>query len=187
MLLNSGNAKLGWKLIPFYLLANTGKRISTEMIFKNNGLAIAFICNHCPYVKDIINRMVEDFNELLKIKVGVVAIMPNDTNTYPEDSYENMIKFAKKNKFTFPYLYDEDQKVAAEYNAVCTPDFFCFDKNKQLFYRGRLDNLKYQSKHKYKRKKELIEAYRLKINDNNIQSKQHASMGCSIKWKKNII
>ena len=103
------------------------------MIFKNNGLAIAFICNHCPYVKDIINRMVEDFNELLKIKVGVVAIMPNDTNTYPEDSYENMIKFAKKNKFTFPYLYDEDQKVAAEYNAVCTPDFFVLIKTNNYF------------------------------------------------------
>ena len=98
------------------------------------------------------------------MNVGTVAIMPNDTESYPEDSYENMKKFSKNNNFKFHYLYDRRSKTVAEsYNAVCTPDFFCFDKNKKLFYRGRLDNLKYQSKKKNLRKKELLNAFKLKI------------------------
>ena len=91
---------------------------------KTNGIVVAFICNHCPYVKDIIDRVVEDFNELEKLNVGSVAIMSNDVESYPEDSFENMKKFSKLNKFKFHYLYDEEQNVAESYGAVCTPDFF---------------------------------------------------------------
>ncbi len=185
MLLNSENVNKGWKFKNFKLLSVSGKRVNVNNLIKTNGLVIAFICNHCPYVKDIINRMVEDFIELEKQDVGLVAIMPNDTENYPEDSFDKMIRFAKKHKFHFDYLYDEFQDVASLYGAVCTPDFYCFDKNRQLFYRGRLDNLRYQSKYKKLRKKELVNAFRLKIEKNIIESSQYASMGCSIKWKKN--
>ena len=184
MLLNSKIVNKGWEMKPFNLLSVSGNYINSHDVKKKNGLLIAFICNHCPYVKDIVNRMVSDFNELKKLDVGIVAIMSNDTDNYPEDSYENMIKFSNSNKFTFHYLYDEKQDVAKNYNAVCTPDFYCFDKNNQLFYRGRLDNLRYQSKNQNLRKKELVHSFKLKINDNVTQALQHSSMGCSIKWKR---
>ena len=184
MLLNSKIVNKGWKMKPFSLLSVSGNYINCQDIKKPNGLVIAFICNHCPYVKDIVNRMVKDFNELINLDVGIIAIMSNDAESYPEDSYENMIKFSNQNKFNFHYLYDKNQEVAKNYNAVCTPDFFCFDKKNLLFYRGRLDNLKYQSKNQKLRKKELVCSFKLKINDNKTQDLQHSSMGCSIKWKK---
>jgi len=130
--------------------------------------------------------MVKDFNELKKIDVGVTAIMPNDSDSYPEDSYENMIEFSIQNKFSFHYLYDGKQEVSKKYGAVCTPDFFCFDQNLELFYRGRLDNLRYQSKNLLSRKKELLDAFNFKITTGNIIANQNSSIGCSIKWKKNI-
>jgi len=97
-----------------------------------------------------------------------------------------MIKFSNQHNFNFHYLYDKDQEIARNYNAVCTPDFFCFDNNKELFYRGRLDNLKYQSKNEISRIKELVNSIKLKIKENMIETLQHSSIGCSIKWKKNI-
>ena len=184
MLINSKIVNKGWKLKPFELLSVQGSNVNEKILFKKNGLVIAFICNHCPYVKDIINRLVMDFQELNGIDVGTVAIMPNDAESYPEDSYENMIKFAKENNFSFHYLFDQSQEIAKSYNAVCTPDFFCFDKNKELFYRGRLDNLKYKSKDSLSRIKELVNAYKLKNTKGLAVEKQYSSMGCSIKWKK---
>ncbi|MDC3023884.1 redoxin domain-containing protein, partial [Alphaproteobacteria bacterium] len=130
-----------------------------------------------------INRIVIDFNELNSLEVGTVAIMPNDVDSYPEDSYENMIIFAKENNFQFHYLYDKNQQVARAYNAVCTPDFFCFDKNSELFYRGRLDDLKYKSKSFLSRKKDLVNAVKLNIKKGLTIDNQNSSMGCSIKWK----
>ena len=183
MLLKSKIVNKGKKLIPFNLLSVDGNKVNEKSLFKKNGLVLAFICNHCPYVKDIINRVVKDFNELNNINVGTAAIMPNDTESYPEDSYENMIKFAKENNFSFHYLFDESQIVAKSYSAMCTPDFFCFDKNKELFYRGRLDNLKYKSKSSLSRKKELVNAFNLKVFKGLTVNKQYSSMGCSIKWK----
>ena len=185
MLLNSKIVNKGWKLRPFSLLSVDGNIITDKDLIKSNGLIVAFICNHCPYVKDIIGRMVNDFKELEKLEVGTAAIMPNDANNYPEDSYDNMIKFSNQHNFNFHYLYDKDQEIARNYNAVCTPDFFCFDNNKELFYRGRLDNLKYKSKNLLPRKKELVEAVKLKINKGKTVEEQYSSMGCSIKWKKN--
>ena len=185
MLLNSKIVNKGWRMLSFGLLSVQGQQIHQKDLIKKNGLVIAFICNHCPYVKDIINRVVLDFKELNSIDVGTVAIMPNDVDNYPEDSYEKMISFSKINNFSFHYLYDEAQQVAKDYNAVCTPDFFCFDKNQELFYRGRLDNLKYKSKNLLPRKKELVEAVKLKINKGKTVEEQYSSMGCSIKWKKN--
>ena len=183
MLLKSKIVNKGKKLIPFNLLSVNGSKINERILFKKNGLVLTFICNHCPYVKAIINRVVKDFEELNNIGVGTAAIMPNDTESYPEDSYENMIKFAKENNFTFHYLFDESQVVAKSYSAICTPDFFCFDKNKELFYRGRLDNLKYKSKSSLSRKKDLVNAFKLKIVKDLTVDKQYSSMGCSIKWK----
>ena len=186
MLLNSKIVNKGWKMHPFSLLSVSGSMVTDKDLLKKNGLVIAFICNHCPYVKDIIGRMVNDFNELEELGVGTVAIMPNDADNYPEDSYENMIKFSEKFNFSFHYLYDQNQEIAKKYNAVCTPDFYCFDKNKKLFYRGRLDNLRYQSKNEISRKKELVNSFKEKIKGNILEEVQYSSMGCSIKWKKNI-
>ncbi len=150
---------------------------------KKNGMVIAFICNHCPYVKDIISKVVNDFDILQSLDVGVAAIMPNDTEQYPEDSYEKMKEFSHNNKFSFPYLYDKDQSVANTYQAVCTPDFFGFSKNNKLIYRGRLDNLKFQEKNK-NREPSLINAFKQMLKNNSIVENQISSIGCSIKWKR---
>ena len=184
MLLSSKKIIHGFKAQEFNLINIDNNMISIDQVLAKNGLVVAFICNHCPYVKDLISRLVKDFEYLLNIEVGVVTIMPNDTDNYPEDSFESMKSFAKKNKFSFPYLIDKDQSVAKAYKAVCTPDFFCFDKNKYLFYRGRLDNLKYKEKQDI-RETSLLNAVREKLYNNNYIENQISSMGCSIKWKNN--
>ena len=112
--------------------------------------------------------------------------MPNDYQSYPEDSFENMKNFSKIYSFSFPYLIDSDQIIAKKYGAICTPDFFCFDKKDKLFYRGRLDNLKYMQEEQSNRKPELVIAFEEMIKNNNIVDNQINSMGCSIKWKKKI-
>ena len=183
MLLNSKKINTRFETVAFKLLDVSGKLISHNDIKKKNGMVIAFICNHCPYVKDIISRVVNDFDILQSLDVGVAAIMPNDTEQYPEDSYEKMKKFSLNNKFSFPYLYDKDQSVANAYQAVCTPDFFGFNKNNKLFYRGRLDNLKFQENNK-NREPSLINAFKQMLKNNSIVENQISSIGCSIKWKK---
>ena len=182
MLLNSNIANIGMKAHDFKLLNINNKFYTLKNIRKKNGFVIAFICNHCPYVKDMISRLVSDFNYLLSIDVGVLTIMPNDYLSYPEDSFENMKNFSKINSFSFPYLIDSDQIIAKKYDAICTPDFFCFDKKDKLFYRGRLDNVKYKSKCE-KRERCLINAYLKIIENNSIVINQKRSIGCSIKWK----
>ena len=182
MLLNSKIVNKGWKMKPFSLLSVSGNYINCQDIKKPNGLVIAFICNHCPYVKDIITRLVDDFNALLKQDIGVAAVMPNDYKAYPEDSFENMVKFSNNNNFSFPYLFDNKQEVAKSYGAVCTPDFFCFDNRNKLFYRGRLDNVKFKANF-LEREKSIINAYEKMIKENSIVTKQFSSMGCSIKWR----
>ena len=182
MLLNSEKVIMGMIASDFSLLNINNNFYTLENIKKKNGFVIAFICNHCPYVKDMISRLVSDFNYLKRIDVGVVSIMPNNYEIYPEDSFENMQKFSNKNNFNFPYLLDSDQLVAKKYGAVCTPDFFCFNNENKLFYRGRLDDLKYKSKFK-KREKSLINSFLKMIDSNTIIKNQKSSMGCSIKWK----
>ena len=183
MLLSSKKINTKFETVPFELLDVSGKLISHNDIKKKNGMVIAFICNHCPYVKDIISKVVNDFDILESLDVGVAAIMPNDTEQYPEDSYEKMKEFSHNNKFSFPYLYDKDQSVAKTYQAVCTPDFFGFNKNNKLFYRGRLDNLKFQENNK-NREPSLINAFKQILKNNSIVENQISSIGCSIKWKK---
>lgn len=148
-----------------------------------NGTVVMFICNHCPYVKAIIARMVETAKALQENGIGVVAIMPNDTQSHPADSYENMQKFAKQNGFTFPYLIDETQETAKLYAAVCTPDIFGFNAEGQLQYRGRLDSAG-PNPADAATKPELFNAM-MRIKDIGAgPHEQFPSMGCSIKWKE---
>ena len=182
MLLKSNKVKIGYIVDNFSLQNIDNTYLEIHKISMKNGLVIAFICNHCPYVKDIISRLVEDFKHLKSLNVGVLAVMPNDTDKYPEDSFENMKKFSDYHNFKFPYLYDKNQLVAKKLNAVCTPDFFGFDNTNKLFYRGRLDNIRYKKKSN-NRETSLINAFNKKIKDNLIEKNQISSMGCSIKWR----
>ena len=142
MLTRTPICDFGKKAIPFKLKSTEGKIISLEELKGENGTLVMFICNHCPYVKAITKDIVEDCNELKKIGINSVAISSNDSTNYPEDSFDNMIKFAKKNNFSFPYLIDETQEIAKAYDAVCTPDFFGYNKDLELQYRGRSRELK---------------------------------------------
>src|SRR4030095_14171239 len=130
----------GWKAPPFCLPGVDGKTYSLDQVKGPNGTLVMFICNHCPYVKAVIDRIVRDVEELRGLGVGAVAISSNDAVHYPEDSFDNMMRFAADHGFTFPYLYDESQEVARAYDAACTPDFFIYDKDLQLVYRGQLDD-----------------------------------------------
>ena len=119
----------GKKAIPFELKSTDDKILKLEDITGKNGTLIMFICNHCPYVKAVTKDIVEDCKNLKKYGINSIAICSNDPVNYPEDSFENMVKFAKENYFSFPYLTDETQEVAKSYDAVCTPDFFGYNKN----------------------------------------------------------
>ena len=129
----------GWKAPPFTLPATDGKTYSLEALRGKTGTLVMFICNHCPYVKAVIDRIVRDCEELRGLGIGAVAISSNDVVHYPEDLFANMRRFAEAHRFGFPYLYDESQDVARAYDAVCTPDFFGFNADLELQYRGRLD------------------------------------------------
>ena len=144
---------------------------------------VMFICNHCPYVKAIIRDIVEDCKNLRKKGVNSIAIMSNDTKEYPEDSFENMKIFSKKFNFTFPYLIDETQKIAKEYGAVCTPDFFGYNSKLELQYRGRIRELK-DLKPINSGESDLSRAMRLIIKTGKGPKEQIPSMGCNIKWTK---
>ena len=147
----------------------------------SKGTLVMFICNHCPYVIAVLDRIVRDANELSKYGVGVVAICSNDSKTYPDDSYENMKIFSKKNSFSFPYLHDEDQSVAKAYDAVCTPDFFGYNADAKLQYRGRLDASRKEAG-PVDLKRDLFDAM-VQVSKTGIgPADQVPSMGCSIKW-----
>ena len=146
-----------------------------------NGTLIMFICNHCPYVRSVIGRIVEDAQALQAMGVGVAAIMSNDYRAYPADAPDRMRAFASENAFTFPYLLDETQDVARAYDAVCTPDFFGYDAELGLQYRGRLDESKTVLVPDARR--DLLEAMRTVAETGQGPRDQIASMGCSIKWK----
>jgi peroxiredoxin len=147
-----------------------------------NGMVVMFICNHCPYVKAVVDRIVRDARALRALGVGAVAISSNDATAYPEDSFENMAAFARRNGFDFPYLYDEPQEVARAYGAVCTPEFFGFDRDRVLRYHGRLDGSGRQPAAPDV-KRELYEAMRQLSETGLAPAEQTASIGCSIKWK----
>lgn len=147
-----------------------------------NGTVIMFICNHCPYVIAVIERIVVTANELAAHGIKTVAIMANDTENYPADSFENMKIFAEKHNFSFPYLIDETQDIAKAYDAVCTPDIFGFDKNGVLQYRGRLDSAANKPADE-NTVPELFNAMTEIKETGSVSFNQTPSMGCSIKWK----
>ena len=168
----------------FELKSTNNEIIKLNDVKGTNGTLVMFICNHCPYVKAVIKDIVEDCKNLKELGITAVAICSNDTINYPEDSFENMIEFAKKHQFNFPYLFDETQNVAKSYDAVCTPDFFGYNNNLELQYRGRI--------------RELINLKPVRAGDSDLYSamKQIAetgkgpemqipSAGCSIKWLDN--
>ena len=184
MSVNAPNDKLGWKA-PDFNLNNINNNVYTlEALRGQNGTVIAFICNHCPYVIAIAERLSFEAKELKKSEINTIAIMSNDANQYPEDSFENMVVFAKKYAFDFPYLHDKSQKIARNYGAVCTPDIFGFNSDLILQYRGRLDSGVINSKDK-NIKRELFEAMNKIKSDGIGPLKQFNSFGCSIKWKEN--
>ena len=147
------------------------------------GTLIMFICNHCPYVKAVIKDIVNDANNLKNLNVNTIAIMSNDTKNYPDDSFENMIKFSKINKFNFPYLHDETQEIAKKYGAVCTPDFFGYNRDLELQYRGRIRELK-DLKPVSTDKSDLFNAMKMIAETGKGPKNQIPSMGCNIKWFK---
>ena len=171
-------------LAPQFSLKNINNEIvSLDHTKGSNGTVIVFICNHCPYVKAIANRLKKEADELLKHSINTIAIMSNDVTNYPEDSFDNMKIFSEKYKFNFPYLYDETQEVAKKYKAVCTPDFFGFDKNLKLKYRGRIDSGVMNESQNSNIERELYNAM-IKIKNEGVGPlNQINSIGCSIKWK----
>lgn len=166
----------------FRLPATDGRTYGLDDVAGKNGTVIVFICNHCPYVKAVIGRMVADAHVLLGEGIGFAAICSNDANAYPEDSFENMRRFARNHRFGFPYLHDEDHSVARHYGAVCTPDFFGYDGGRKLKYRGRLDEGRVSPPPQGARR-ELVDAMRAIATAGKVPEPQLPSMGCSIKWK----
>ena len=172
------------KAEDFKLKSINNELISLRDIRGSNGTLIMFICNHCPYVKAIIQDLVEDCKNLKKEGINSVAIMSNDTKNYPEDSFDKMILFAKDNKFgDLEYLIDENQEVAKKYGAVCTPDFFGYNKDLGLQYRGRIRELK-NLKPIRNGESDLKSAMMMIAKTQNGPKEQIPSMGCNIKWIK---
>ena len=172
---------IGWKVSDFALPGIDGKTYSLAEVRGPKGTLVVFLCNHCPYVKASINRIVAEVNALRGIGIGTIAIMPNDAEAYPEDSFDNMKAFAARHDFTFPYVIDTNQEVARAYDAQCTPDFFGFNMRDELQYRGRLDASRMTSVSNARR--DLFEAMK-QIAETGLGPKEQVpSMGCSIKWK----
>lgn len=178
----SSKLLLGASAPDFRLPATDGKSYTLKDVAGPKGTVIVFICNHCPYVKAITGRLGQDAADLKAEGFGFAAICSNDAKSYPEDSFPNMKRFAEASRFPFPYLHDEDQKVARAYGAVCTPDFFGFDAAGNLGYRGRLDEGRTTPPPKGARR-ELVEAMRAIAATGSAPERQHPSVGCSIKWK----
>ena len=171
----------GEKAKDFNLLSTENKKLSLDDIKGERGTLIMFICNHCPYVKAVIKDIVQDVKFLESLGIKSTAIMSNDVKNYPEDSFKNMIFFSKLHNFSFPYVIDDTQKVAKKYGAVCTPDFFGYNKNLELQYRGRIRELK-DLKPITKGDSDLKVAMKLVATTGKGPDKQVPSMGCSIKW-----
>ena len=183
-LIHTPDAEKDLQAPDFKLKATDDSFYTRDQVMGDNGLVVMFICNHCPYVKAVIDRLVADCKILQeKYAVGCVAIMPNDTVNYPADSFENMKLFARNHGFTFPYVIDETQKIAKAYDAVCTPDIFGFDKNGKLAYRGRVDSAGAKDADE-NTQRELLEAMISVAENGTAPEVQHSSMGCSIKWKQ---
>lgn len=171
----------GWMAVDAVLPGTDGRSHSVLGAAGSGGLVVAFICNHCPYVRAVIDRIVRDARDLAPLGVGFVAVNANDATSHPEDSFPNMQRFAASHGFGFPYLHDEEQGLARAYGAVCTPDFFGFNGRLELQYRGRLDASRKESAPELRR--DLFEAMRQVAETGGGPREQIASIGCSIKWK----
>ena len=175
--------EFGKKADDFNLKSTSNKMISLNDVKGENGTLIMFICNHCPYVLATIKEAVKNCKELENDGIKSLAIMSNDPKVYEEDSFENMIQFAKDKEFNFPYLLDETQEIGKAYGAVCTPDFFGYNKNLELQYRGRIRELK-DLKPVNNEESELLNAMKIIAKTNSGPKEQFPSMGCGIKWFK---
>ena len=173
--------EFGWQAVDFELEGIDGEIYTLERVRGPGGTLVMFICNHCPYVRSVIGRIVRDVEDFKALGVGAVGINANDPAAYADDSFENMKVFAKRHGFNFPYLVDRTQEVARAYGAACTPDFFGFNKDLELQYRGRLDESKTTLVEGARR--ELYEAMVQVAKTGRGPSEQIASMGCSIKWR----
>jgi peroxiredoxin len=171
---------IGMPFPEFNLPAVDGKNFSSSEFLSAQAKVIMFICNHCPYVKAIEDRLITLGHDLKKINIPLIAICSNDPQEYPEDNFEALKKRAEEKKYPFVYLHDPDQKVAQQFGAVCTPDFFVFDRDNKLGYRGRLDD-SWKNPDLVKRR-ELFEAVQEILKQNYVSFTQTPSMGCNIKW-----
>lgn len=174
--------KMGLPCPDFKLLGMDGKWHSRDD-FRDKPLIVMFICNHCPYVQAIENRLIELSKEALKLGADTVGICSNDAEDYPEDSYDNLKSRWHQKNYGFPYLHDPSQEAAKAFDAVCTPDFFVYDAKHNLRYRGRLDD-SWKDPAKVE-KQELLEALEQIVKGQSLDFEQTPSMGCSIKWIKN--
>ncbi len=173
--------EFGLPALDFDLPGVDGKRWTLADCAGEKGLLVMFICNHCPYVKAILDRLVRDTNELHELGINSVAIMSNDPSEYEEDSFDNMKRVSEENGFCFPYLFDETQEIAKAYGAVCTPDFFGYNADLELQYRGRLDESRKTAADPNVRR-DLFEGMKQVAETGAGPEDQLASMGCSIKW-----
>ena len=180
VLLNSSSCKFGWKPENFEFTSLKGDKNSLYNMSGLNGILIMFICNHCPYVRSIEKKIAIETARLKEIKVNSLAIMSNDQSSYPEDSNFNLLEQISRANFDFEYLVDNDQSIAKNFDALCTPEFYFFDKDLKLQYRGRLDS---NGKDPEMGEPELYYAIEEVIAKGYCSSQQSPSMGCSIKWK----
>ena len=171
-----------FRAAPFELLGIDGQTHTLDSVRGENGTVVMFICNHCPYVKAVAAKIARDMTELAQHGVGSIAVMSNDPAAYPEDSFDRMKTFAAQHGFPFPYVIDATQDVGRAYGAVCTPDFFGFDRDLKLVYRGRLDASGRSDDPTAAR--ELFTAMRDVARTGTTSGVQHPSVGCSIKWKQ---
>jgi peroxiredoxin len=179
--INPPVCEFGWKAPDFKLPNIDGQHISRDDMMGEKGLLVMFICNHCPYVKAILPRLIADVRELQAMGVNTVAIMSNDPSDYPEDSFENMQNIANVMNFPFPYLLDESQQTAKDYGAVCTPDFFGFNHQGELQYRGRFDESRKDAALNSTR--DLFFGLKQIAETGQGPREQISSIGCSIKWR----
>lgn len=182
VLLKSNLGEIGSLAIDFKLKGVNGKIYSLDTFASKSVIVLIFMCNHCPYVQAVVNRFVLLQSKYADKNVQLIGISSNDVESYPEDSFENMIVFSKERKINFPYLIDENQSTAKNYDAVCTPDIYVYDSSRILKYRGRLDD-NWKEEDKVIRK-DLESAIESILKNEEITFEQIPSMGCSIKWKK---
>jgi peroxiredoxin len=175
--------EFGWRAPDFNLPATDGRSYTLADVAGERGTLIMFICNHCPYVQAVLTRILRDARDLSALGIGIAAISSNDVVAYPEDSFENMKALAEEESFPFPYLFDETQEVARAYRAVCTPDFFGFNKDGELQYRGRLDASN-KAMAPFNARRELFEAMAEVAKSGKGPAEQVPSIGCSIKWRE---